>query len=59
MNKLIVLNIAIKMPDGGFLVNAFELVSKSVNDAKSELLSRCEKKGISRNRVFFCGQEVK
>jgi hypothetical protein len=59
MNKLIVLNIAIKMPDGGLFINAYEHVCASIEDAKRSFLARCEKRGIPSDRVIFCGQEIK
>lgn len=57
--KLIVLSIAIKMPDGGLFNSAYEMVAQSIKEAKESFLSRCERKGITRDRVIFCGQEVK
>jgi hypothetical protein len=59
MNKLIVINVAIKMPDGGLFTQAYEFVCKNISEAKSLFLSRCKKKGIESKRVIFCGQEVK
>jgi hypothetical protein len=59
MNKLIVLDVAIKMPDDGLFIQTYEFVCLNIAEAKRLFLSRCEKRGIELSRVIFCGQEVK